>query len=301
MDLKNLVTFIHVAELNSFTKAGQRLGFSQSTVSFQIRQLEEELGTQLFERINHTVALTERGREALKYAHQITKLTQELGEAAKNKTKAAGKVRLATADSLCDSLLSKDFDRFRKRYPEISLEIITAGTEEMFRLLNQNQVDAVLTLDKHIYHTEYVIAREERVSVHFVAPPNHPFCGKKKTELRELARQPFILTEKGMSYRRIMDEKLAGISLEIQPVLETGSAELICSLVSQGAGLSFLPDYVTEKAQKEGKVCYLDTEEFDADVWKQLIYHRDKWISPQMESVLSYCSEREFSQKNSEA
>ena len=70
---------------------------------------------------------------------------------------------------------------------------------------------------------------------------------------------------------------------------------LICSLVSQGAGLSFLPDYVTEKARKEGRICYLDTEKFDADVWKQLIYHRDKWISPQMESVLSYCSEREFS------
>ena len=62
MDLKNLMTFIHVAELNSFTRAGQKLGFSQSTVSFQIRQLEKELGTQLFERINHTVVLTEKGR-----------------------------------------------------------------------------------------------------------------------------------------------------------------------------------------------------------------------------------------------
>lgn len=295
MDLKNLITFIHVAELNSFTKAGQKLGFSQSTISFQIRQLENELGMQLFERINHTVALTARGREVLKYAHQITKLTHEMGDAVKNKTAAAGKVRLATADSLCDSLLSKDFDKFRKRYPDISLEIVTAGTEEMFRLLNQNQVDAVLTLDKHIYHAEYVIAREERVSIHFIAAPDHPLCSKKKTAFEELVCQPFILTEKGMSYRRIMDEMLAGISLEIQPVLETGSAELICSLVSQGAGLSFLPDYVTEKARKEGRICYLDTEEFDADVWKQLIYHRDKWISPQMESVLSYCSEREFS------
>ncbi len=255
-----------------------------------------------------------------------------MSDAVKNKTAAAGKVRLATADSLCDSLLSKDFDKFRKRYPDISLEIVTAGTEEMFRLLNQNQVDAVkdfdkfrkrypdisleivtagteemfrllnqnqvdavLTLDKHIYHAEYVIAREERVSIHFIAAPDHPLCSKKKTAFEELVCQPFILTEKGMSYRRIMDEMLAGISLEIQPVLETGSAELICSLVSQGAGLSFLPDYVTEKARKEGRICYLDTEDFDADVWKQLIYHRDKWISPQMESVLSYCSEREFS------
>ena len=66
MDLKNLTTFIHVAELNSFSKAALALGYSQSTVSFQIRQLETELNAQLFERIHHTVALTEKGREVLK-------------------------------------------------------------------------------------------------------------------------------------------------------------------------------------------------------------------------------------------
>ena len=78
MDLKNLTTFIHVAELGSFTKAGVALGCSQSTISFQIRQLEEELEFPLFERINRTVVLTEKGREVLAYAHQINKLTAEL-------------------------------------------------------------------------------------------------------------------------------------------------------------------------------------------------------------------------------
>ena len=56
-----------------------------------------------------------------------------------------------------------------ERYPEITLKIITAGTEEMFRLMNHNEVDLILTLDNHIYHTEYVIAKEEKVGVHFVA------------------------------------------------------------------------------------------------------------------------------------
>ena len=75
---------MHVAELNSFTRAGQKLGFSQSTVSFQIKQLERELGTQLFERINHTVVLTEKGRDVLKFAHQISKMTQELDKRLQN-------------------------------------------------------------------------------------------------------------------------------------------------------------------------------------------------------------------------
>ena len=71
MELRNLITFTHVAELGSFTKAAEQLGYSQSTISFQIKQLEEELGCLLFERINHTITLTERGHELVSYAHQV--------------------------------------------------------------------------------------------------------------------------------------------------------------------------------------------------------------------------------------
>ena len=80
MELRNLITFIHVAELGSFTKAAEQLGYSQSTISFQIKQLEEELGCLLFERINHTVTLTQRGHELVTYAHQVRSLTDEFKE-----------------------------------------------------------------------------------------------------------------------------------------------------------------------------------------------------------------------------
>ena len=294
MDLKNLLTFMHVAELNSFTRAGQKLGFSQSTVSFQIKQLERELGTQLFERINHTVVLTEKGRDVLKFAHQISKMTQELDKRLQNEEEVSGNVRIAMADSLCDNMLQEGFGEFRDRYPGISLKIITAGTEEMFRLLNQNEADAVLTLDNHIFHAEYVIAREERLGVHFVADSENPLCEREELFPEDLAGQPFLLTEKGMSYRRLMDEKFAELSMEILPVLEIGSAGLICSLVEQGAGISFLPDYVTEEKVRAGRLRYLPVKNFEIEIWKQLLYHRDKWVTPQLESALAYLSEREF-------
>lgn len=296
MDIKNLVTFIHVAELNSFTKAAKKLGYSQSTVSFQIRQLETELNSQLFERINHTIALTEKGREVLKYAHQVSKLTQELEESMRDEKDVKGYVRLATAVSLCDSLLGERFPDFRKQYPGITLKIIAAGTEEMFRLLNHNEADAILTLDNHIYDAEYVIAREEKRRVRFVAAADSPLCGKERITVQELVHEPFILTEKGMSYRRMMDEKLAEMSLEIRPVLEIGSTSLICSLVEQGAGISFLPDYVTDREVEAGRIAYLSVEDFEIEIWKQLLYHRDKWVSPQMESVIQYCIDREFTE-----
>ena len=82
MELRNLITFIHVVELGSFTRAAELLGYSQSTVSFQIKQLEDELGCLLFERINHTITLTERGRELVSYAHRARALTDELRESA---------------------------------------------------------------------------------------------------------------------------------------------------------------------------------------------------------------------------
>ena len=293
MDTKNLTTFIYVAELRSFTKAADRLGYSQSTVSFQIKQLETELACQLFERINHTVQLTEKGREVLEYAHQINRMTRELKDSMKEET-ASGYIRLAMADSLCTSLLSRDFLHFRELYPNISLKIIAAGTEEMFRLMNHNEADAILTLDNHIYNTEYRILREEKVRTFFIAGADTEIASASSLSIEELLLQPFILTEKGMSYRRLLEEKLAELSLEIQPVLEIGSTELICSLVEQGAGISFLPEYVIKDRVKAGTLVCLPVSGLEIHVWKQLLYHRNKWVSPQMETVLKYCVDREF-------
>ena len=294
MDLKNLTTFIHVAELGSFTKAGVALGCSQSTISFQIRQLEEELSFPLFERINRTVVLTDKGREVLAYAHQIRQLTDELKQNIQSDRPRSVRIRVAMSDSLCNSLLEDNFQQFLQAHPGINLKIIAAGTEEMFRLLDHNEVDAILTLESHIYNTEYVIVREEEVAHHFVAAASSPLAKLRQIPPEELVHQRFILTEKGMSYRRLLDEQLAQRSLEIIPVLEIGNPHLICELVQQGVGVSFLPDFVTEKAVKEGKLVYLEVPGIQVSIWKQLLHHRDKWISPQISSVLQYCVEKEF-------
>ena len=289
MDIRNLKTFIYVAELGGFTRAAKLLGYSQSTISFQIRQLEEELGSKLFERINHTVALTDQGRAALQYAHEIDRMTQEMTAAMHEDRIVEGQIRLAMADSLCPSLLGAEFQKFRKEYPHIRLKIITADTEEMARLLNHNEVDIVMTLDNHIYNTEYIIGTEEKIQTHFVASPDNPLAQKEHLTVEELMMQPFLLTEHGMSYRRMMDEKLSERSLEIQPVLESGNARELCRLAAAGVGLTLLPDYVTDEAVAAGKLVHLPVENFEIVVWKQLLYHRDKWVSPPMRAVIDYC------------
>ena len=294
MNLRQLYYFRTIAELELYTRAAEKLGYSQSTVSFHIRQLEDELHTQLFERVGHTVSLTEKGREVLKYAHEISRLTEELQDSMRGEGTLRGCVRVAMADSLCDVFAERAFLPFRAQYPGISLQLLAAGTSELLRLVNQNEVDLIMTLDSHIYNTEYVILHEEKVGVHFVAGSGHPLARAGEIPLAGLVRQPFLLTEKGMSYRRLMDEKLAGLSLEIQPVLEIGSTDCICALLEQNLGISFLPDYVTEQAVAAGRLVYLQTEPFAVDVWKQLLYHRNKWISPQMKAVMQHCVEHMF-------
>jgi len=288
MDLKNLSTFVHVAEAGSFTRAGERLGYSQSAVSIQIKQLETELGFRLFDRIGHTVRLTSRGQETLLYAQRICRMCQEMTLNGSHPHELTGELRLATGDSVCAHLFGRSFSRFREQYPGIALKVTTAGTDTLFDLLDHNGADIVCTLDSHIFHADYVIATEERVSVHFVAPAAHPLAKADTLSVEALLSQPFLLTEKGMSYRRLMDEALARRSLEIRPVLEMGRADVICRLVENGMGLSFLPDYVTEDAVRRGTVVRLAVPDCQAEVWLQLLYHRGKWLSPQMEAAIAH-------------
>ena len=290
MDFKSLNTFIQVAELNSFTKAGEKLGYSQPTVSFQIKQLEQELGIQLFERIGHTITLTDSGRQALSYAQEISRMSDKMISSKMVDTTPKGNINLAMADSLCTPMIINNFNKFREMYPQISLNIKTAGTDELFRLLDHNEADIVCTLDNHIYSTNYIISNEEKVDIHFICSADNPLANNTTLTVNDLLNEPFLLTEKGMSYRRLLDENMAKSSIEIKPVLEIGSADLICKLIKNNMGISFLPDYVTKSAVENGNIVRLNVQDFNVELWKQLLYHRDKWVSQQMQVVIDYLS-----------
>ena len=292
MDIRNLNTFIQVAELGSFSKAGERLGYSQPTVSVQIKQLEQELGFKLFDRIGHMVRLTDKGQDTLLYAQEILRLSQQMADPTSPETLTT--IRLATADSLCAPLLGQSLSTLRAQHQGLAIHLTTAGTGELFRLLDHNEVDLVCTLDTHIYNNSYVIAAEERVGVHFVVAASHPLAQKAQLSKQDLLTQDFLLTERGMSYRRLLDEWMARDSMQIQPVLETGSADLILCLVEQGVGMSLLPDYVTQDAVARGTVVRLDAEEFRPELWMQLVYHKNKWLSRPMQAVIERLSGVQF-------
>ena len=291
MELRNLITFTNVAELGSFTKAGEQLGYSQSTVSFQIKQLEEELGCLLFERINHTIALTERGHELLSYANQIRTLTDEFMENLGKDAELAGHINVVTPDSVCDEMLNAHYMDFHDKYPSISIKFTTADTAVMFDMLDHNEADVIITLDNHSYNKDYVIAKEQRLSMHFVARADSKFARVGNLSIKDIVNEPFILTEYGQGYRRVFDKELAKRSLEITPVLEIGRTDIITSLVAQSDMLSYLPDFVTKDLIEAGKLCYLDVADMDIEIWKQLIYHKNKWISKSLKVFIDHVSQ----------
>ncbi|MBR2388359.1 MAG: LysR family transcriptional regulator [Clostridia bacterium] len=295
MELRNLITFIHVAELGSFTKAAEQLGYSQSTISFQIKQLEDELGCLLFERINHTITLTERGHELVSYAHRICALTDEFRENMSKDEELSGRIHIVTPDSVCEEMISTHYKDFHNKYPSISVRFSTGDTGDMLDKIDHNEADVIITLDQRLFNKDYVIAKEERLPMHFVASSNSKFAGVKDLSIKDIMNEPFVLTEYGQGYRRIFDRELAKRSLEITPVLEIGRTDIITSVLAENDMISFLPDFVTKDLIESGKLCYLAVTDMNIDIWKQLIYHKNKWLSRSMKTFIEYIKANEFS------
>lgn len=294
MELRNLITFTHVAELGSFTKAAEQLGYSQSTISFQIKQLEEELGCLLFERINHTITLTKRGHELVMYAHQVRALTDEFKESLIKDEEISGHIHIVTPDSVCDDMINSHYIDFHNKYPNISIKFTTADTLVMFDMLDHNEADVIITLDNHSYKKDYVIAKEEPLSMHFVASSKSKFVGVKGLSIKDIVNEPFILTEYGQGYRRVFDKELAKRSLDITPVLEIGRTDIITTTVANSDMISFLPDFVTKPLIDSGELIYIDVCDMNLEIWKQLIYHKNKWISKSLKTVIEYIIANDF-------
>ena len=295
MDLKNLITFIHVAELGSFTKAAEQLGYSQPSISFQIKQLEEEFGCLLFERINHTITLTEKGHELVSCAHQIRALTDSFKESVAENDECSGHIHIVTPDSVCEEMINSHYIDFHNRYPDISIRFTTGDSAVMLDMLDHNEADVIITLDNHLYNKDYIIAKEQQLSMHFVTARNSKFANRKNLSIKDIINEPFILTEHGQGYRRVFDRELAKKSLEITPFLEIGRTDMITSILTQSNMISYLPDFVTKPLIDSGELCYLDVTDMNIDIWKQLIYHKNKWMSKSLKAFIEYVKEKEFS------
>lgn len=290
MDTNVLKTFIAVCEYSGFSAAAKELGYTQSTVSSQIKQLEKELDVRLFDRYYHKINLTEKGVLVLQQARNILKAQAKMLDSLNSAESIEGEIRLSMSSSVCSRYFKNDFLRFHHQYPEIKVEITENGTEQMFDKLRKNETDLVFTLDRHIYDSDFIICAEQEEQVHFIATADNPVAGCS-WKLSEISQNEFVLTEQAMSYRKILNETLASQSLEIRPVLEIGNPLQICELVKNSSLLSFLPDFISEKYVKDGQIKRLDVAGCPVTVWTQLLLHKNKWRSPAINVFIEFYKE----------
>ena len=119
----------------------------------------------------------------------------------------------------------------------------------------------------------------------------HPFVKKSSLKLSELLSEPFLLTEKNASYRFVLDRYLAALGCSIEPFLEIGNTEFIIRLLKENHGLSFLPRFAVENELTAGTLSILPVEDFHMKIFRQLFYHRDKWVTREMEAFISLAKE----------
>ena len=290
MDTNVLKTFVAVCEYSGFSAAAEKLGYTQSTVSSQIKQLESELNTVLFDRFYHRISLTSDGITVLQHAREILESHEKMLEDLRTPETIEGNIRLAMSSSVCNRFFKDDFLEFRKHFPNIHLVVVESGTEQMFDKLRKNETDLVFTLDRHIYDSDFIICAEQEEQVHFIAAADNSVtdCSWK---LSEISQNEFVLTEQAMSYRKILNEILASQSLEIRPVLEIGNPLQICELVKNSSLLSFLPDFISEKYVKDGQIKRLDVAGCPVTVWTQLLLHKNKWRSPAINVFIEFYKE----------
>ena len=226
----------------------------------------------------------------LPLAQQILRLAAEATHISGN-TAPEGLVRIAIAESLASWEFHSRFKDFHEKYPGIRLKIIATSTDEMFQMLGQNQVDIVYTLDRRIFNHNYVTAFEAPVDIHFVTGAGHPLAGQTQITLEQILEYPLILTEKNMSYRAALDDLLSQNGKETMPIMEVGDTQLIRNLLCQGLGISYLPEFVVADDLAKGNLVSLPMTEIQPDIWRQLLYHRNKWISPELKCVIKYLQE----------
>lgn len=282
MEFRNINTFLKVAGTQNFSRAAQQLGYTQSAVTVQIKQLENELQVQLFERIGKRVYLTEKGQEFVAYANEIMRVTERAKNFPAQSSALEGTLCIGGVESICTALLPGFLLKFYESCPKVQVTIRSGTTEELMEMAKSNEIDLICTLDQKVMGREWVRAAvtEEEIVFVTLADQNDPAPGRIPIET--LIQKPFLLTEKGAAYRYELERLLSGKNLEIEPVLEIGNTETIINLLKKGMGVSFLPKFTVQQELDRNVLTQIHTDLPGVTMYRQMLYHKNKWVTKQM-------------------
>ncbi|HAF56151.1 MAG TPA: LysR family transcriptional regulator [Thauera sp.] len=279
-----------VSRLGSVTRAAQRLHLTQPTLSAQLRQLAEQVGLPLFERVGRKLHLTAAGHAVLDTAQRVEQELESLDETlAELRGDVVGRLQLAVV-STAETFIPRLLGDFRRERPAVEVSLVVLNRDAVIRRLADNRDDL------------YIMSRPPQappvVATPFLSNPlvvvaaaDHPLAGQESLPIEALADEEFVLREPGSGTRQAAEQFFAAHGLALRPRLELGSNEAVKQAVAGGLGLSLLSAHALAHAVDEG-IAVLRVEGTPLPNQWQVVYPAGKRLSPLAGAFLAFLRER---------
>lgn len=279
ISIRQLRVFEAVARHLSHTRAAEELHLTQPAVSMQVRQLEDEVGLPLFERLGKRILLTEAGQEILHYSLTVNRSLREMEEVLESlKGVNRGHLQIAVASTV-NYFAPRLLAVFQRRYPGIGLRLDVTNRENLVQLLDSNAVDLVLM---GLPPTDIEVESEAFMDnpLVIIAPPDHPLAGARQIPLARLAGEVFVMRETGSGTRQAMERFFSEHDLTIRYGMQMTRNEAVKQAVRSGLGLGVVSLHTIELELETRRLVILDVQGFpDRRQW-HLVYRRGKRLSP---------------------
>ena len=263
MEIQELISFTTIVQQGSFSKASKKLDYCQGSITVHIKNLERELGVQLFDRLGKKVTLTNHGKTFYQHCLKILDDISCAKEAVNPSLELNGHLTIGTIDSLCSSIVPQLICKYHQYHPHVSVSITTDTIEGLLKMLKNNDIDFAYLVDKQLLDTDWLKIYQSKEEVTFVASCHHPICKIKQPTIQD-----------------------------IKPFIQSKNTDLLLELLKLDQYISFLPKYILENDLKNKTIIQINIPDYQIDVYRQLLCHKNKWLSHEMKSFFQLIKEK---------
>jgi len=277
MDFDHIITFLEIAKLGSFSRAGQKLYRSQPAVSAQIRQLELEYGQRLFDRVGKSVRLTAAGETLLEYAGRLLTLRNEsLRAVADQASTPRGTLAIGANEATCLYVLPDIFAEYHRRFPLVQISIYRNFSHKVLEKTEDGTVDVgIVTLPVKSPSLKVHPIFRDRLML--MTNLSNPLAKHKTVRTSDIAEQPLIFPKTGFM-RQTLDKLFRPYRSRLHMTMELPSVGMIKRFVAAGLGVSLISESFARDEVRAGEVKLIPVS--DADLWRELgiVYRRDRTL-----------------------
>jgi LysR family transcriptional regulator, low CO2-responsive transcriptional regulator len=278
MDFDQLHTFLEIVRLKSFSKAAQTCFRTQPAISAQVRQLEQELRADLFERFGSRISLTTAGKIFTEYAAQMLDLRRRAQDSiAELENNPRGELVIAANEATCIYLLPGVFSEYLRLFPAVQLQVDRNYGARVVEAVMDNSADFGLT-QLPVDEKRLQVVDVHRDEVRLIVPANHPLAGLQSITPRQVAEFHLLLPKTGKTRARL-DQWLEPVEDELRISMELDSTEMMKRFVLAGLGLSFIAMSNCREELAAGKLKAIPLAPDPMVRRLGLIYRKDKALS----------------------